>query len=62
LTPSNRLHRLMDGRARLHHGDRHTGRQTIMAGNAGPADLSRHRAFCYRCDEVLHVCFSMRDG
>jgi hypothetical protein len=21
-----------------------------------------HEAFCYRCNEVLHVCFSKRDG
>jgi hypothetical protein len=35
------------------------GHQTIVAG---PADLSRRQAFCYRCDEVFHVCFSKRDG
>jgi hypothetical protein len=36
--------------------------ETIMAEYARPADLSRRRAFCYRCDEVFYVCFSKRDG
>jgi hypothetical protein len=38
------------------------GGQIIIAGITRPTDLSRRRAFCYRCDEVFYVCFSKRNG